>query len=380
MLRATPALFALAVGAGCGGSCSRGTSGDAGAPPAGGEAGVVSTPSATSPGTPRQGMIWIPSGVLRAGTPPDRVPRVAEAELPGTDVALGGFYIDELAYPDESGAIPTTNVTRDDASRLCAAKGKRLCTELEWERACKGPQSTTYEYGDTYRPQVCGTDAPIEQTAKHPSGGNLPCKTGFGVRDMHGGVAEWTDSPWERGSTDASLAVVRGGAGEIGARCANAAAREAASKGPALGFRCCAGPKNDARVNLEVKRGPVFEHASGDAISLPVEALGGVTCGGHGDTACALARAWTWRPVPNVELAIRGGCVGLSASTRCGLAVAAPSARLLAQVDCGREVPEVVLVQGGEHRVRVRGWNERGPFFQELVYSYGRVEVKGVGP
>ena len=86
-------------------------------------------------------MAWVPPGVLLAGTAPDKTPRIAEEELPGTPIQLNGFYIDLLAYPNEPGAIATTNVSREDAAHLCEAKGKRLCTEYEWERACKGPDN-----------------------------------------------------------------------------------------------------------------------------------------------------------------------------------------------------------------------------------------------
>ena len=92
-------------------------------------------------------MVWVPSGLLRAGSPIDEVPNVAEADLPGVDVPMAGFYIDLLPWPNEAGAIPTTNVTRDEAKRLCDSKQKRLCAELEWERACKGPDNLRYEYG-----------------------------------------------------------------------------------------------------------------------------------------------------------------------------------------------------------------------------------------
>src|SRR5260370_40271437 len=98
---------------------SRGTEGNAGD-----SAAVVSTPSATAPGAPRRGMVWIPAGGLRAGSAVDDVPRVADAELPGVEVPMGGFYIDVLPWPNEAGAIATTNVKRPEAEDLCAPKGK----------------------------------------------------------------------------------------------------------------------------------------------------------------------------------------------------------------------------------------------------------------
>jgi hypothetical protein len=85
--------------------------------------------------------------------------------------------------------------------------------------------------------------------------------------------------------------------------------------------------------------------------------------------------------VPNVELSLAGGCVGRDPYARCALAVSRTlddKVQTLAEVDTGREVPEVVLVEGTDHRVRVRGADMSGQFFREVVFSYGRVEVREV--
>src|SRR5260370_8366969 len=100
---------------------SRGTEGNAGD-----SAAVVSTPSATAPGAPRRGMVWIPAGVLRAGSAVDDVPRVADAELQGVEVPMGGFYIGVLPWPNEAGAIATTNVTRQKAHHPSPHKAHQL--------------------------------------------------------------------------------------------------------------------------------------------------------------------------------------------------------------------------------------------------------------
>jgi hypothetical protein len=330
-------------------------------------------------------MVWVPSGLLRAGSPIDEVPNVAEADLPGVDVPMAGFYIDLLPWPNEAGAIPTTNVTRDEAKRLCDSKQKRLCAELEWERACKGPDNLRYEYGGSYDPRVCGTGLSEESTARRPSGQTAACRSAFGVREMHGGAWEWTDSPWRRGTTRA-LGVLRGGnstAGELASRCAHARSFSLGERSPSTGFRCCAGPRNDAEVQLDVKVGPAFErtsHPSGPSPAL--DALAGAACGPPLSPApCSLSRAWTWRPAPNVELSVAGGCLGRDPSARCALGVSrmvGDRMDTLAQIDSGREIPEVVLVEGQDRRIRVRGANMRGQFFREVVFSYGRVEVKDV--
>jgi formylglycine-generating enzyme required for sulfatase activity len=350
---------------------------------------VVNAPSATTPGTPRAGMVWVPAGVLRAGSAIDEVPRVADAELPGVDIALGGFYVDVLPWPNEVGAIPTTNVSQQEATLLCAGKGKRLCSELEWERACKGPDNGRYEYGATYDPRTCGGGQPAEVAARHPSGDKRSCRSAFGVQEMHGGAWEWTDSTWRRGPAgrvEPPLGVIRGGndvAGEIATRCAFSRASAPGARSPSTGFRCCAGPRNDAEVTLAVKSGIPFEKTPHPARpSPPLDALGGQACGPPLSPApCSLSRAWTWRPMPNVELSLAGGCIGRDPNARCAVAVARTVGErvdTLAQIDTGREIPEVVLVEGVDRRIRVRGADIHGPFFREVIFSYGRVDVKEV--
>jgi sulfatase modifying factor 1 len=359
-------------------------------------AALVSVPSAESlgpgPGAPRPRMAWIPSGLLHAGSELDDVPRVADAELPGVDIPMNGFYIDVLPWPNESGAIPSSNVTRAEAAHLCQEKGKRLCTELEWERACKGPDNTRYEYGATYDPHACGSAVPEDTASLRPSAQRPSCRSAFGVKDMHGGAAEWTDSPWGRGATRDTagatheMGVTRGGsdvAGELMSRCAYARPTAPGDHAKSIGFRCCAGPRNDAEVTLEVKRGPAFERpAHPTAHSAPLDALGGVACGPPSSPApCSIARAWTWRPAPNVELALAGGCVGRDPSARCAVAVSrmlGDRMQMLAQVDTGLAIPEVVLVESADRRVRVRGADVHGMFFRELVFNYGRVDVRPV--
>jgi formylglycine-generating enzyme required for sulfatase activity len=349
------------------------------------EATFVSAPNAVSPGAPRVGMVWVPPGLLRAGSPVDEVPNVAEADLPGVDVPMAGFYIDLLPWPNEAGAIPTTNVTRDEAKRLCEDKHKRLCTELEWERACKGPDNLRYEYGTAYDARVCGAGGSGAASARRPSGQTPACRSAFGAREMHGGASEWTDSPWRRGAAR-GLGVVRGGndaAGELVTRCANALPLAPTERSPSTGFRCCGGPRNEAEVQLDVKTGPAFERTprpSGPAPSLDV--LGGAACGPPLSPApCSFGRAWTWRPAPNVELSVAGGCVGQDPHARCGIGVSrnvGDRTQTLAQIDCGREIPEVVLVEGLERRIRVRGADMHGQFFREVAFDYGRVDVKQV--
>ena len=85
-------------------------------------------------------LVAIPGGTLRAGSTPGDPGRVPELEPKNQEVELGPFSIDRLPYPNDPGQPALLGQARDDARRLCAERGARLCTELEWERACKGPK------------------------------------------------------------------------------------------------------------------------------------------------------------------------------------------------------------------------------------------------
>jgi sulfatase modifying factor 1 len=373
---------ALSASMACGGCRGAARAGDGGGSVDGG---FVSAPSATAAGAPRSGMIWIPAGILRAGTPLDKAPRVAEEELPGTEIPLGGFYIDALPYPNEAGAIPSSNVTRDEAAHLCDAKGKRLCTELEWERSCKGPDNTTYEYGDVYRAAICGMGVAAEQAGKEPSGERLGCRSVFGVLDLHGGVWEWTVDAWGRES-GRDLGVLRGGnavAGEIAGRCANALARPPSTKSPAMGFRCCAGPPNEAKVELSLKTGvPLDRSMKTREFTDPLRELVPTTWQSGNILPFVFQHAWTWHPVANEELVIATGCGHVVHDTKCGLLVARglPSsdggiaATAVSRIDTGTEASEIAQVGDARH-LRFKGKDAVSPYLRDFTYAYGRIEL-----
>jgi len=339
-------------------------------------------PAPPPPPPPRKGMIWIPEGELVAGTPPDRTPRLADEELPGTRIQLHGFYIDEYAYPNEASAIPKTNVTQEEAAALCEEQGKRLCTELEWERACKGPENTTYEYGDGYRASECATGSTVRLT---PSGLRVGCKSGFGVHDMHGGPWEWTASPWGRG-TSGQLVALRGGnseAGEVTGRCANGMGRPKTLRAPTIGFRCCAGEPNPAQVELEVVRERALERIRVDAdlgeqllARLPEEVRAEMPA----DVPFELDRMLHWHPIGNEELLLATGCAKAGKRSSCGLVIAREThdgPLLLAWVPSGVWSPRIYQERDTKS-FWVYGATEIGAFRQQVVYGWGRVGVSEV--
>jgi hypothetical protein len=342
-----------------------------------GQAGVTSAAApTTTDGTPRPGMAWIPPTTLRAGTKSYATPRIADEEMPGTPVEMHGFYIDLLPWPNEPNAIATTNVARDEADALCVQKGKRLCSELEWELACKGAEQATYEYGDAYRADVCGTGIPVEQSSRRPTGDRPLCKSSFGASDMHGIVWEWTSSSWGRGAKDPTLGVLRGGnsaAGELVGRCANALARKPSTKSGAMGFRCCAGQKNAPEVSLETKGTP----AIGAASEAGRDAWKGDVSTVLENTAIDLRtlRAWSWIPVANEELVVAGGCNGASPRA-CALVVGREDDRgdagvshvILAKFVAGRDPAEISRLADLRH-LRFRALDHIGIVSRDITYA-----------
>jgi len=365
-------------------ACSSCSKNDVGVGPEASASVPSSSATTVSSAAPVQhGMVWVPAGKLHVGTPVGRVPRIAEEELTGDEVDMGAFYIDLLPYPNESGAIPTTNVTRDDAQRLCEAQGKRLCTELEWERSCKGPDNFVYEYGDTYKPQICGTGISVEEAARHPSGDHVACKSGFGALELHGDVWEWTQSSWGRGRTDA-LGVLRGGnsvAGELAGRCANGIGRAPTQKSPSMGFRCCKGDVNPAVVDLKLSTGRILEPlAKTDAARVGRVARassGGVVPAGKG---FFVTSTWNWRPVPNEVLQVASGCAGAEHGKPFGCALVvyrADDTRDLPLAAVTVDVGIVEMAVAGEAKhIRVRGLQSKGGLIaRDITYAYGHVEI-----
>ena len=74
--------------------------------------------------------------------------RDPRAEAAALSVSLTAYEIDRLPYPNDPAEAPRTDVTAKDAARLCAARGQRLCTELEWEYACKGAGGDDFATGE----------------------------------------------------------------------------------------------------------------------------------------------------------------------------------------------------------------------------------------
>ncbi len=210
--------------------------------------------------------VEIPSGKVTLGSTPGDKGRDPTLEPAMVEVEIGAFAIDKYLYPNDPAKPPLTSVSRARAAELCQKASGRLCTEIEWERACKGPDETAFAGGAQWDVS-CAAD---------PSS----CASGFGVLGMGGALREWSasdvipaggsppreddagagDAPAPANAIDVGRdsasagrsiagAAVRGARKDAVAhehRCARRAAVDPAVSSDDIGFRCCYGPPNAA--------------------------------------------------------------------------------------------------------------------------------------
>jgi formylglycine-generating enzyme required for sulfatase activity len=184
-------------------------------------------------------MVLIPGGPMMYG-PTDEKNAEHAAKDEAQRINMRAFCIDKFEWPNTAGEAPTRLVTWMEASALCSKKDKRLCTEFEFEKACRGPGGTLYTYGDGYSQKACSN-----ATDEYGLGQNTNCVSGFGVYDMSGGVFEWTSSspPTGAGPDTSGLRIVRGGLSkespDRSSRCTYRLRFEKGVSAHEIGFRCC---------------------------------------------------------------------------------------------------------------------------------------------
>ncbi len=214
------------------------------------------------------GMIYIAGGVFTMGDDEG-----AYSERPAHRVSLRSYYVDrtEVAIasfkafrpgyvsPFDDDQFPATNVSWGDAAAFCAWNGKRLPSEAEWERACRGSGDHAYSYGDLFDSSAARVGGALE------SG---PVKVGHqavgleGTFDLTGNVWEWCADWYDRkayregerenpsGPLTGSRRVLRGGAwysNERFSKCTHRPGNFRAVKDPSFGFRCAKDVLSDER-------------------------------------------------------------------------------------------------------------------------------------
>ncbi|MDY0001721.1 MAG: SUMF1/EgtB/PvdO family nonheme iron enzyme [Polyangia bacterium] len=163
------------------------------------------------------------------------------------------------------GHHPVNCVTWEQAGTYCAWKGLRLPTEAEWERAAAGPRGGLHPWGkgeaSCQRTVVaeleghrlvpgCGAGTTL------PRGARPADRSALGVRDMAGGVSEWTSDSFDlraykhsaadpsRKQTRGRSRAVRGGSFRTPprSRLLRVTSRQfSGTWDPTVGFRCARG-------------------------------------------------------------------------------------------------------------------------------------------
>lgn len=129
----------------------------------------------------------------------------------GEGMQSARYCIDVFEFPDLPCELPFVFTTPPQAEKICQAQGKRLCSQDEWNLACRGDPNggpdRVYAYGNDLDLTVCNTNKSREHgpycdvstqeklwttcgTDTEPSGSFPRCRSRFGVFDQHGNVAE----------------------------------------------------------------------------------------------------------------------------------------------------------------------------------------------
>ncbi|MCL2777396.1 MAG: SUMF1/EgtB/PvdO family nonheme iron enzyme [Polyangiaceae bacterium] len=119
------------------------------------------------------------------------------------------FCIDIFEFPNQACELPMVWTPPTNAKKVCELQGKRLCSQTEWNIACRGDpdggSDRRYAYGDRLDLDICNTNRGHHRpcnardaktawdtcaTETEPSGSYPQCRSRFGVYDQHGNVAE----------------------------------------------------------------------------------------------------------------------------------------------------------------------------------------------
>lgn len=175
-------------------------------------------------------------------------------EMTARKKSVQKYCIDRFEYPNQRNVTPTKNVNWLEAQEMCAKSHKRLCTESEWERACKGPWSLMvnqqFPYGSTWKINACNVKNFNSLTDDDRNGdisesGSFPeCSSSEGVFDLTGNLQEWTSSKGHLAGTEAKN-ILKGGSyltPKFQSRCSYVREEAPSLKGDDIGFRCCKDP------------------------------------------------------------------------------------------------------------------------------------------
>ncbi|MEM1031695.1 MAG: SUMF1/EgtB/PvdO family nonheme iron enzyme [Myxococcota bacterium] len=189
------------------------------------------------------------------------------------------FCIDRYEFPNRAGQRPMVMQNFYQAQLHCHRRGKRVCTEREWTKACEGPDNKPFPYGYTRDATICHGDQPwdfprgdallerdpdeLERLWQGKVSGSSPrCVSDYGVYDLPGNADELAASETSgRGPKRDFDNVTTGGPWYRGVR--NMCRPKIYSHDESfayyyLSWRCCAEPDGaptDPRAPKQIERG-----------------------------------------------------------------------------------------------------------------------------
>lgn len=226
------------------------------------------TQAPTSAPVDDPGMVYVPGGEFIFGSDegkedesPQQVVEIDSFNIDKHPVTCAEYkeFIDATGHPTprdwENGEIPEGRedhpviwVSWEDATAYCEWAGKRLPTEMEWEKAARGTEGNIYPWGNAFDTSLCNSqESDIQGTTpvdRYPEGASP-----YGALDMAGNVWEWTADWYDayRGSVyeldryGTTYRVLRGGSWYDGANAVRTTSRNSAKPGfsfSTIGFRC----------------------------------------------------------------------------------------------------------------------------------------------
>jgi formylglycine-generating enzyme required for sulfatase activity len=141
---------------------------------------------------------------------------------------------------------PVNCVSYYGAEQFCTHAGGRLCTEVEWLGACRGPEGRNFPYGNEFDITACNVQSktrPVEGRAREtaPVASHPRCEGGVeGVFDMNGNVTEWVNACKESYCRFRGAGFISNDPVDLFASCQSACTgNDKSLKSKTVGFRCC---------------------------------------------------------------------------------------------------------------------------------------------
>ncbi len=161
-------------------------------------------------------------------------------------------------FASENPNLPVVHVSWHDSNAYAQWAGKRLPTEAEWEKACRGPDGRIYPWGNIFVPDDPESTETVEILTAYltPVGIRPSTASPYGVGEAAGNVWEWTADWYQpypdpkykisKHATDEKHKALRGGSwlevrdgtAERYFRCANRLHAPPDYRTGNIGFRC----------------------------------------------------------------------------------------------------------------------------------------------